>query len=123
MPNAPEDYSHLLDAQQKATAEAAAQRGVKFEARAEALANLVGKFENPHQALTYLSEVTSPLQTRKTELEARATVPGGLSAAEQTELATINGQLAGTASINTDVVREISQKQTERFEGYRAQGA
>lgn len=122
MPNAPEDYSHLLDVQQKATAEAAAQQGRAFDTRGQALANMVGRFEDPHQALQYLSEASNPLQTRKTELETRAASGTTLSAAETTELARINGQLAGTASISADVVREISQAKATRFEEYRNQG-
>src|SRR3989344_5316891 len=123
MPNlAPEDYSHLLDRQQRAASESAAQAGRPFDERSQALANLVGKFEDPHQALSYLSEVADPLKQRREELNAITAGGNTLSQSEKDELERINSQLSGTASIGGDVVNEITQAKAQRLEEHRAQG-
>ncbi len=115
-----EDYSHLLDRQQRSAAEAAEKSGEAVDARGQALGNIVSKFENPHDALAYLSNSTRDISKRIGELEGSKT-KGDLSTIKQNEYDLLKAQRQANASLNADVIKGIMGAAEARMQTYRTQ--
>lgn len=118
MPSMPgEDYSHLLNEQQRTAAESAARSGTAVDTRGQAIANIATRFDSEEDALSYIAGVKTSLEDRKTQLEHI----GRPTADQKAELGRLPNQIRTTQTLEPDVLRALNEERARRITGYQAE--